>query len=211
MVGIIRESENVSEEEVGTEACLCIATMELVCSLVDSADKKIVKKRKKKKKELMYVTTLLHRADTYTFRSNNRHIKIPRVAGEISSCIDAYQRITQQTLRLCWSVCCRAFPMRASNSPNVRSLWSMQVWTLLSKSAFFRYQHIELGAAALSCCIEDAWRQCLDTPQLLLSFLTISALVEILQLFGLQSMMIRCFWKFGSEFMEVVSPSKGSS
>ena len=100
MVGIIRESENVSEEEVGTEACLCIATMELVCSLVDSADKKIVQKRKKKKKELMYVTTLLHRADTYTFRSNNRHIKIPRVAGEISSCIDAYQRITQQTLRL---------------------------------------------------------------------------------------------------------------
>ena len=97
MVGIIRESENVSEEEVGTEACLCIATMELVCSLVDSADKKM---EKGKKKELMYVTTLLHRADTYTFRSNNRHIKIPRVAGEISSCIDAYQRITQQTLRL---------------------------------------------------------------------------------------------------------------
>ena len=99
MVGIIRESENVSEEEVGTEACLCIATMELVCSLVDSADKKNVSV-KRKKKELMYVTTLLHRADTYTFRSNNRHIKIPRVAGEISSCIDAYQRITQQTLRL---------------------------------------------------------------------------------------------------------------
>lgn len=49
MVGIIRESENVSEEEVGTEACLCIATMELVCSLVDSADKKNVSVKRKKK------------------------------------------------------------------------------------------------------------------------------------------------------------------